>query len=90
MIKSILLATTALMVAIPAQAGLVVLPNLYAREYCNLRELGVSDDDARRAAMSESVVEGEPVQITLNGRQVDYDVVKAAQAVSDRCPQYLD
>ena len=90
MIKSILLAATALTLAIPAQAGLVILPNLYAREYCNLRGLGVSEDDARRAAMSESVIDGEPITVTINGREVDYDVVKASQAVADRCPQYMN
>ena len=90
MIKSILLAATALTIAIPAQAGLVILPNLYAREYCSLRALGISDDDASRAAMSESTIQGEPVKVTLNGRQVDLDVIKASQAVADRCPQYMN
>ena len=89
MIKSII-TIAALAVGMPAQAGLVILPNLYAREYCNLRALGVSVEDSRRAAMSESTIDGEPVKVTLNGRQVDLDVIKASQAVADRCPQYLD
>jgi len=89
MIKSILLATAALAMAVPVQAGYVILPHLYAREYCSLRSMGVSSQEATRAAMRESVVSGQSVKVTINGQRVDHDVVKAARAVADRCPQYL-
>lgn len=88
--KKLLIAAGALMLALPVQAGTVILPNLYAREYCSLRELGVNSDEATRAAMMESTISGTPVKVTINGREYDHDVVKAARAVRARCPQFLN
>jgi len=67
----------------------VILPNLYAREYCSLREYGVSHDESMEAATSESIVSGDPVVVTVDGRKTDLDVIQAWRAVRERCPQYL-
>ena len=88
--KSLLL-IPALLLAAPAAFAGELLPNLYAREYCNLRSLGVNAQEARAAAVDASYLDNgktEP-KVTINGTQYDASVVRAFQAVSDRCPQYL-
>ena len=87
--KPFILATLATMVAIPAQAGLVLLPNLFAREYCNMRQLGVSHNEAIEVAVNESAIEGTPIEVTIDGKKYDADVIKANQTARARCPQYF-
>ena len=86
--KASLLAALALVgsiAGVSATAG-VLLPNLYAREYCSFRNLGVSEDESMTAAMDASYVEGTAVQVTIDGRKVDADVVRALQAANTMCP----
>ena len=85
------LATAALSVAfVPGVQAGVVLPNLYAREYCSFRSLGVNQDEAITAAVEASYVDnGETaVKVTIDGEQYDSDIVRALRAANDRCPQY--
>ena len=88
---SILLAT-GLLTLLPASASAaVLLPNLYAREYCSMRELGVTRDSALEAAAREAMISGDPVKVTLeDGSVLDADVLQAARAVNERCPEYLN
>ena len=86
--KLLLSTLAAFALVAPAQAG-VLLPNLYAAEYCSLRDMGVSSMDARRAATDVSYVEGTPVKVMYNGTQVDADVLRAARAAMKRCPQHF-
>ena len=89
MIKIVTLAA-ALLVAAPAQAGLVILPNLFAREFCTLRASGVTKDSALEAAMNSATIEGTPVKVTKeDGTVQDADVIQATNAILARCPQYL-
>ena len=74
--------------ALPSNAG-VLLPNLYAREFCSMRSLGVSEDESMQVAMRASYVEGEAIKITINGKVYDADVVQAMRAANDRCPQFM-
>lgn len=80
-----------LLVAVPAATAGEILPNLYAREFCELRELGVSEDEAMRAAVEESYIDNgvTPVKVTVGGKQYGTDVVRAYRAVERRCPEYL-
>ena len=73
---------------IPEAKSGVILPNLYASEYCSLRSMGVSEDEAMTAAIRESYLDnGETaVQVTIDGVLYDVDVVKAQRAVAERCP----
>ena len=87
--KPLILTTLATLVAIPAQAGLVLLPNLFAKEYCEMRALGVSHDEAITVAVNESAIEGTPIKVTINGKQYDADVVKANRTAYERCPQFF-
>ena len=67
-----------------------VLPNLYAARFCEYRDMGISADDARKAAMEDAWVStGSPVQVNYNGKMISSDVIKAVSAVIKRCPQYL-
>ena len=70
-----------------AQAG-VVLPNLYAREYCAFRNIGVSEDEAMTAAVEASYVDNgvTAVKVTIDGVRYDSDVVRALRAANELCP----
>ena len=87
--KKLLFATLAIAaLAVPAQAG-VLLPNLYAREFCSMRSMGVSEDEAMTVATRASYVDGEAIQVTIDGRVYDADVVQAMRAANERCPQFM-
>ena len=89
-IKAVL-ATVALSVAfVPGSQAGVILPNLYAREYCSFRSMGVSSEEAMTAATDASYVDnGETaVKVTIDGVQYDADVVRAIRTARERCPQY--
>ena len=72
----------------PAQAG-VLLPNLYASEYCSMRDAGLSKGDSIRVATSAALIEGEPVIVERDGKKYDADVVQSSIAVAQLCPQHL-
>ena len=80
-----------LLVAVPAVSAGEVLPNLFAREYCDLRELGVNQDEAMAAAVEEAYIDNgkTPGKVTVGGKQYGTDVVRAYRAVERRCPEYL-
>ena len=89
-IKAVL-ATAALSVAfVPGVQAGVLLPNLYAREYCSFRRMGVSVEESMTAATNASYVDnGETaVKVTIGGEQYDADVVRAIRTARERCPQY--
>ena len=74
--------------ALPSNAG-VLLPNLYAREFCSMRSMGVSEDESMEVAARASYVEGTAVQVTIGGKVYDADVVRAMRAAQERCPQFM-
>lgn len=72
-----------------ANAG-EILPNLYAQKFCEYRALGISADDARKAAIDDAYISsGSSVKVNYNGKMVSSDVIKSAIAVTKRCPQFL-
>jgi len=75
----------------PAAFAGQILPTMYAREYCDLRELGVSKSEAMAAATQTAYVGSLPdaATVTIDGEVYATDVVRAARIVADRCPQYL-
>jgi len=83
--------TAALLLAAPAAMAGEILPNLYASEYCSLRSMGVSVDEARAAAVDVAYLDNgtESARVTIDGKQYDVDVIRAYRAVSQRCPQSL-
>jgi len=90
--KSLLIATAGILAAfatLPATAG-VLLPNLYAREYCTMRQSGVNNDGAVNWAVERSyLASGTAIKVTMeDGREVDADVVAADKAAADLCPDY--
>ena len=87
--KRFIMIAGAMLLAAPAQAGLVILPNLFAREYCQMRDMGADHSGALEYAVGESVIEGNPVKVTINGVQYDADVVKANRTAMERCPRYF-
>lgn len=68
----------------------MILPNLYAREYCSFRRMGVSVEEAIKSATNASYVDnGETsVKVTIDGVQYDADVIRALRTARERCPQY--
>ena len=73
---------------IPEAKSGVILPHLYAREYCSFRSMGVNEDEAIKAAVRESYLDnGETaVKVTIDGVQYDADVVKAQRIARELCP----
>ena len=86
--KLLLSTLAAFTLVAPAQAA-VLLPNLYAAEYCSLRDMGVDSLGARRAATDAALIEGTPIKVMRNGEQVDADVLQSVRATIQRCPQYF-
>ena len=90
--KSLLIATAGILAAfatVPATAG-VLLPNLFAREYCAMRQSGVTNDGAVDWAVKQSyIASGTAVKVTLeDGTVIDVDVIAAGNAAADLCPDY--
>lgn len=91
--KSLLIATAGILAAfattVPASAG-VLLPNLFAREYCTMRQSGVDEDGSTKWAVKQSyIASGTAIKVTLkDGSQVDADVVAAGNAAASLCPDY--
>ena len=83
------LLSAGLIAAAPADAY-QILPNLFANRYCELRAVGVGQDDAMRAAMRESMI-NEPAlpTVTSNGKTYTADVLLATNAVVRLCPQWM-
>lgn len=68
-----------------------VLPYLYARKFCDYRSLGISANDARKAAMQDAYISlGNSVMVNYKGKMIPSDVIKSALAVVKMCPQYLE
>jgi len=73
---------------VPEAKSGVILPNLYASEYCTFRSLGVNQDEAMSAAMDAAYISsGTSPQVTIDGVLYDADVVRAVRAANDRCPE---
>ena len=88
--KNILIgAVASLALPLSVSAG-QILPNLYASVFCDSMAMGMSADQARRQAVSESYISsGNPATVTVNGTRTTTDVVAAARTVIKRCPQYF-
>jgi hypothetical protein len=87
--KTIILAAVA-SIALPfsVTAG-ELLPNLYARTYCESRAIGMTADEARTQAVSESYIStGNGTPVTIHGVKTTTDVVASVRAANKLCPQY--
>ena len=88
--KSTIIATLGLLaLALPASAG-VLLPNTFAREYCAMRDSGVSNQGAMDWATERSYLDsGTAIKVTMeDGTVMDADVIAAANAAADLCPNF--
>lgn len=84
-----LLATLAIAAfALPAQAG-VLLPSIFAAEFCILRDRGVGLDAAMRAAAEGAYIDGKPKRVMFQGVEIDEDVMLSMLAVQDACPGHM-
>ena len=86
--KLLILASAFTFFALPLQAG-VILPSLFAAEYCSLRDRGLSYDDAMEMAMKGALVEGEPKRVMFQGIMIDEDVLQSFEAMRDTCPEHM-
>ena len=80
----------AISLPLPSLAG-TILPNLYAKTYCDLRAIGIDDDGARRTAVSQSMISSDDWTMVrrVDGSYVQSDIVLAVNATFQRCPQYI-
>ena len=80
-------AALALTTAAPAQAG-TLLTATYAKTFCDLRAMGASKDDARKAAVDAAYISSDDwTWVTINGNRYQSDTVLAAKAVFELCPE---
>ena len=90
--KKLLISLSAFVgLCVPSAFAGQVMPNLYAREYCSMRDMGVNKPEARRAAVHASYVSSLPdlPTVTIGGTEFDSDVVRAYRAVETKCPYHL-
>jgi hypothetical protein len=76
--------------ATPVQAG-TILPNLYAKTFCELRSVGIDDESARRTAIRQSMISSDDWTMIrrTDGTLVQSDIVLAVNATFQRCPEYI-
>ena len=87
--KSLIAALALTVIPMNAIAG-VLLPNTYARVYCQARSIGMDDDNATKQAVAESYLNsGDGTPVTIHGVQTSSDVVAAYREARTRCPQYF-
>jgi hypothetical protein len=80
----------ALFATTPVQAG-TILPNLYAKTFCELRSIGIDDESARRTAIRQSMISSDDWTMIrrTDGTLVQSDIVLAVNATFQRCPEYI-
>ena len=86
--KLLILASALSFFALPLQAG-IILPSIFAAEFCSLRDRGLSYDDAMEMAVRGSLVEGEPKRVLFEGVLVDEDVLRSMESINESCPQHM-
>jgi hypothetical protein len=77
--------------ATPAHAG-TILPNLYAKTYCELRSVGIDAEGARRTAVQQSMIMSSDDWTMVkraDGSLVRSDIVLAVNATMQRCAEYI-
>ena len=73
-----------------AAATGTILSNLYAQAYCEAMDMGMTMDDAATYAIEESYISsGNPPYVTVNGRRVQSDVLKAVNTAKKECPRHF-
>ena len=87
--KTILAIAIALL-PMPSMAG-TILPNLYAKTFCELRNVGIDAEGARRTAVQQSMISGDDWTMVkrADGSLVRSDIVLAVNATMQRCPEYI-
>ena len=88
MIKLLIAVLTIGSVTLPAQ-GRVILPSIFATEFCSLRDRGLGYKDSLEMAAKGAMIEGEPKRVLFHGVLVDDDVLKAYEAAKIICPQHM-
>jgi hypothetical protein len=76
---------------LPSMAG-TILPNLYAKTYCELRSVGIDAEGARRTAVQQSMVMSSDDWTMVkrqDGSLVRSDIVLAVNATFQRCPEFF-
>ena len=86
--KLLILASALSFFALPLQAS-IILPSIFAAEFCSLRDRGLSYDDAMEMAVRGSLVEGEPKRVLFEGVLVDEDVLRSMESINESCPQHM-
>lgn len=85
--KPLILAASILL-ATPAHAW-QILPITYAKTFCEMRALGLTKDDATKAAIQASVIDGpDSPEVMVAGHKVRADALLAVKHISDECPQF--
>jgi hypothetical protein len=68
-----------------------ILPNLYAKTYCELRSVGIDPEGARRTAVQQSMISSDDWTMVkrADGSLVRSDIVLAVNATMQRCAELV-
>lgn len=81
------MAATAILATLPVQAQ-SFYPNTYGSRFCELRRMGISKQQALKAAMHEAWSSNrQPSYVDYNGKRTSLDVLDAARYVANNCPE---
>ena len=89
MIKLLIGLLSAGSMSMPAQ-GSVLLPSIFAAEFCSLRERGLGYEQALRVAAQGARVEGKSSKVVFHGVMIDADILKSLEAIEVACPEQMD
>ncbi len=75
--------------ALPGKTG-VLLPSIFAAEFCSLRERGLGYEQALRVAAQGARVEGKSSKTEFHGVMIDADILRSLEAIEVACPEQMD
>lgn len=89
MTRTLLLAFLLLGLPLPAPAA-TVLPETFAKAFCQARDAGISQDAAIADGVSVALIPGDHWRyLTVNGKTHQSDVVAAIRAAALLCPHHF-
>ena len=89
MIKLLIGLLSASSMAMPAQ-GSILLPSIFAAEFCSLRDRGLGYEQALTVAARGARIEGKSDRVKFHGVMVDADVLRSLEAIEVVCPEHMN
>jgi hypothetical protein len=86
--KHFLFVTALILLPVAVNARQIV-PTMYAQKYCELRGLGVTLEEAVKAAVAYAYIgDGQSHVVTVRGKKYNSDVLAATELATRQCGGY--